>query len=71
MKEKYKFYIGERNNPQLDKPYYKAYGQLSIRSAKQKEKSIYGSMILTSYDTVDEYSIAILKLNEKGLKVIL
>lgn len=66
---KYKFYIGERHNPQLSKPYYKAYGQLSVKDAKSKENCLYGSMYLTPYDTEEEYNKAIDKLKSEDFRV--
>jgi len=64
-----KFYIGERNNPQLSSPYYKMYGQLTIKEAKKKEDCVYGSMDLTSYDSEESYNKAIKELNEKGCRI--
>ena len=65
----WKFYIGERSNPQLKKPYYKAYGQLSKADVKRKEDSVYGSMTLTPYDTKAEYDAALVKLKEDGFRI--
>ena len=69
MKKQQKFYIGKRVNPQLEKPYYRAYGQLSKTAAKEKEGSIYGSMTLKSYDTQAEYDAAIAQLKQEGFSV--
>lgn len=63
------YYIGERHNPQFDKPYYVAYGQLSKKEAKEKEKSIYGSMWLTGYSTQQEYESKINELKQNGFSV--
>lgn len=64
-----KFYIGRRTNPQFNKPYFVANDQLSKTEAKLKEKSLYGSMTLTSYDTVDEYNKALADLENEGFTV--
>jgi hypothetical protein len=69
MKTTLKFYIGERSNPQLKKPYYVSYGQLTKKDAKKKEDCLYGSMSLTSYETDEEYNSAISKLETEGFKV--
>lgn len=64
-----KFFIGRRDNPQLSKPYFKAYGQLSQTSAKEKEKSAYGSMSLTSYNSEEEYQKALDKIKSDGYSI--
>lgn len=69
MKSNKKFYIGERQNPQLSKSYYNAYGQLSKTEAKNKEKCSYGSMYLTSFDTEELYNNRINELKSQGFKV--
>jgi hypothetical protein len=53
-----KFYIGERFNPQFKHSYYLKYGQLTKKEAKKEEECIYGSMILTGYETEEEYNKA-------------
>jgi len=64
-----KYYIGRRNNPQLAKPYFVAYGQLSKADVKRKENAIYGSMILTPYDTQELYDQQIAALMAAGFSV--
>lgn len=64
-----KFYIGARHNPQFQKPYYKAYGQLSKTDAKAKEKCSYGSMYLTAYETEQEYLNAQEELKANGFRI--
>ena len=64
-----KFYIGSRHNPQFDKPYYIAYGQLLKKEAKKKENAAYGSIYLTSYDSKEEYEAKIKELKENGYRV--
>jgi hypothetical protein len=63
------FYIGQRCNPQLKNPYYKAYGQLSKKEVKEKEDCLYGSMWLTPYSTEEEYYNKLNELKENGFKV--
>ena len=63
------YYIGERSNPQLDKPYYKAFGKLTKKEAKAKEQTVYGSMYLTGYKTEDEYTSAIDQLKQTGARL--
>jgi hypothetical protein len=65
-----KYYLGERINPQLSKPYYKAYGQLSKKEAAKKEKDqTYGSMTLTAFETKVGYETAIRLRKEEGFNV--
>lgn len=64
-----KYYIGQRNNPQLPKPYFVAYGQLSKTAARKKENAIYGSMVLTAYDTQALYDQQIAALMAAGFSV--
>lgn len=65
-----KYYLGERINPQLPKPYYKAYGQLSKKDAAKKEKDqTYGSMTLIPFETKIGYETAIRLRKEEGFNV--
>jgi hypothetical protein len=65
-----KFYLGERSNPQLPKVYYKAYGQLSAKEAKKKEKAqVYGSMTMIAFETQIGYETAIRLRKEEGFNV--
>lgn len=64
------FYIGQRNNPQLGTPYYKAFGKLTKKDAKAKEQCAYGSMWLTGYKTEAEYTSAIEQLKQAGARVV-
>jgi hypothetical protein len=64
-----KFYIGRRDNPQLPKPYFNGYGLLTKKDAAKKEDTLYGSMVLTSYDTEEEYETRINELKEEGFSV--
>lgn len=64
------WYIGERNNPQLQKPYFIAYGQLSKAEAMKKEYPQYGGMRLTvGFTTLQEYENKINDLRERGFRV--
>ena len=49
------YYIKQRNNPQLPKPYYVAYGKLTKKEAKEIEKSIYGTNTMLAYSSKEEY----------------
>ena len=69
MKTQKLFYIGERSNSQLSKPYYRAYGQLTKKEALKKEDCAYGGMNLTAYSTKEEYIIAKEKLYNDGFRV--
>jgi hypothetical protein len=69
MKTPLKFYIGERSNPQFKKSYYVTYGQLTKKDAQKKEKCLYGSIFLTSYESEEDYNNAISKLKAEGFNV--
>ncbi len=69
MRTTAKYYIGERFNPQLAKPYYVAYGKISKTDVKKAENCVYGSMRLTSYDNIEDYNKDLEKLKEEGFKV--
>ena len=63
------FYIKERHNPQLKKPYYVACGQLSKKEAAKNENSVYGTNIMMPYSTEVDYKNAIEQLEQKGYTV--
>lgn len=63
------FYIGRRDNPQLVKPYFMAYGQLSQAEAKRKGKAAYGRMTLESFESGLSYACRIAELDAQGFKV--
>jgi len=69
IKKNQNWYIGKRINPQFDKPYYVAFGQLSKTEAKRKEKSVYGSMYLSEYNNLEEYENKIIELKLTGFRV--
>ncbi len=64
-----KYYIGQRNNPQLSKPYFVAYGKLSKAKVREAEKSLYGSMYLTPYESEQEYNDKLNQLRLDGYSV--
>ncbi len=69
MKTGKKFYIKERHNPQFDKPYYVACGQLTKKDAKAMESPLYGDNHMIEYQTEQEYNGAIEKLKSDGYSV--
>ena len=69
MKRVKKYYVGRRDNPQLSKPYFVAYGQLSKADVKRMESSVYGSMTLTGYDTIEDFNQTIQTLESDGFRV--
>ena len=64
-----KYYIKERTNPQLPLPCYYAYGQLSVKEAKMKEKTLYGINVMFSYVSEQEYRDKISELKINGFVV--
>lgn len=67
MSKPKKFYIMERHNPQLG-VYYVLYGLMGATAAKEREKCLYGSARMLSYDTQEEYRDAVIKLESNGHK---
>lgn len=65
-----KFYIGERINPQLKKPYFKAFWKLTRKEVKAKENCVYGSMKLISFENKEEYIEKINTLRKEGFNII-
>ena len=63
------FYIGRRYNPQLSKPYFRAYGQLSKKMVSEKENCAYGSMSLEGFETESAYIARIEELKAQGYRV--
>lgn len=61
----YKYYIKERDNPQLG-TYYVAVGKMSKKEAKKSESSLYGTNTMHAYDTLEEYTKAIEELEKEG-----
>jgi hypothetical protein len=69
MKTTKSYWIKERHNPQFDKPYYSACGQLSKREAAKKEGSLYGFNVMLEYATEAEYDKALAQLQADGYTV--
>ena len=69
MKRQYSYWIKERHNPQMDKPYYVKYGQLSKTKALKKENSLYGYNRMLEFKTLEEYEAKIKELEAEGFKV--
>ena len=63
------YYIGERNNPQFKKPYYIAYGQLTKKDVKRKEKCMYGDLCITGFVNKEDYDNTLLSLKQKGFSI--
>jgi hypothetical protein len=63
------YWIKERHNPQFDKPYYSACGQLSRREAAKKEESLHGFNVMHEYKTEAEYLAALEQLQADGYTV--
>ena len=59
------YWIKERDNPQLG-VYYVAMGQMSKREAMRKERSLYGSNTMHSYETEQAYLAMLQKLRDSG-----
>ena len=64
------FYLGFRTNCQIKNGgYYKTFGQLTKKEAKNKEKCSYGCMSLVAYTTEEEYNNAINNVKNQGYSV--
>jgi len=63
-----RFWIKERNNPQLGK-YYVACGRLSQAAARRKAESCYGDNAMHSYPNEKDYNDAIESLKRSGYQV--
>ena len=61
-----KYYIGRRYNPQLKNPYFRALGRMTKKTARERENCVYGEMVLTAYDTEEDYKAAIENLKAEG-----
>lgn len=66
MKSKF-WYIKERHNPQFDKPYYRALGNISKLEASRHENTLYGYNILLKYDNEKDYNDALKLFNIKTI----
>jgi hypothetical protein len=64
---KLSFWIKERHNPQFDKPYYVAEGQLTKKASRAKEStSLYGYNRMLEYKTAEEYNKALEQFLNSG-----
>lgn len=68
MKKLKKFWIKQRENPQLG-TYYVACGQLSNSEAKRRGRPLYGFNLMHPYDTEEDYFAALKKLRDEGHEV--
>jgi len=64
-----KYYIKERHNPQFSKHYYIKLGQMFKKDAKKYKDTFYGSNVILSYDTEEEYNAAAEKFTQAGFAV--
>lgn len=64
-----KFYLKERHNPQLGKPYYVPLGQISKKEALKNKNCIYGYNNILEFDNIDEYQAAIAEKKENGFTI--
>lgn len=62
------YWIKERDNPQLG-IYFVACGQLSVREARSREGSLYGSNRMLRFDSEAEYNAKLKELRAAGEKV--
>jgi hypothetical protein len=70
MDKKLSYWIKERHNPQFDKPYYSACGQLTFSRAQRKQEgTLYGHNVMHEYATEAEYKAAIERLKADGYAV--
>ncbi len=63
-----KWYIKERNNPQLG-VYFVPMGQLSRKEARENQASLYGYNKMHALDTEQEYLVKIVQLRDSGERV--
>ncbi len=63
------YWLKERQNPQFNKPYYVAEGQLTKAEAKKKENGVYGFNKMIPFETESEYLEVINKLKADGFSV--
>lgn len=64
------WWIKKRINPQFDHPYYKAEGQLSIKDAKKKEDTLYGTNYMYKFTSKEEYEKEIDRLKSSGERFV-
>lgn len=64
-----KWYILRRDNPQLPKPYFKVYGQLSKKEANKHLHTPYGSVSMMAFDSKEEMDAKMEELKNDGYSV--
>lgn len=64
-----KWYIMERDNPQLPKPYYKVYGKLSKKRADELTKVSYGSKRMIPFDSEEAMKDKVEDLRKSGFSI--
>lgn len=64
-----KYYIAERHNPQFDKPYYRAKGQMTKADARKAEDCLYGSVYMIEFPNEEAYRAQIKELLSTGFRV--
>lgn len=69
MKKSEYYWIKERYNPQLG-IYYARCGNLSIKEAKQAEKTVYGSNRMIRFNSEKEYLKEIERIEGEGKSVL-
>ena len=57
------WWIKERDNPQFKKPYFIAYGRITVADAKKLEAPLYGRNYMHKFKTEAEYLSAIERWN--------
>ncbi len=68
MAKRTKFWIKQRDNPQLG-TYYVPMGQMAKADAKKCESPLYGSNSMLSFDTEEDYRAKIAELKLSGERV--
>lgn len=69
MPERKLWYIQKRINPQFEKPYYTAMGQLNKRAVARYEEAIYGTNIMLPFQSEEEYNNYLEGLRSQGYHV--
>lgn len=64
-----KWYILRRDNPQLSKPRFKVYGQLSKKEANKHLHTPYGSVSMMTFDSKEEMDAKVEELKNDGYSV--
>jgi len=62
------YWIKSRYNPQLG-TFFTKMGQMTKKDAKECEKSLYGSNVMLSFKTVEEYEEKIKELTKAGNRI--